>query len=67
VTFLLRGLQLTGHVFNEGNDDLGTLKQELTKQVLFLCEREQMPLNEMAATHIRNWIDAPNAPPLASE
>jgi hypothetical protein len=56
VTFLLRGMLMTGHVFGEGNDGLVTLKEQLTKQVLFLCEREQMPLNEQATAHIRGWI-----------
>lgn len=62
VTYLVRGLQLTGHVFNAQKDDLANLRQQLIKQVLFLCEREQMPLSESAAAHIRDWIDAANAP-----
>ncbi|MFZ2649552.1 MAG: NYN domain-containing protein [Burkholderiaceae bacterium] len=56
VTFLLRGMQLNGHVFGQGHDDLVTLATRLVNQVLFLCEREQMVLNETAISHIKQWI-----------
>lgn len=55
-TFLLRGMQLNGHVFGEGHDHKATLASRLVNQVLFLCQREQMVLDESAMTHIRRWI-----------
>ena len=39
VVFLLRGMQLNGHVFGRGLDDVHTLAQRLTNQMLFLCQR----------------------------
>jgi NYN domain len=56
VTFLLRGMQLNGHVFGQGHDDEPTLASRLVDQVLFLCAREQMVLDEGAVGHIRHWI-----------
>jgi NYN domain len=56
VTFLLRGMQLNGHVFGQGHDDEHTLASRLVDQVLFLCAREQMVLDEAAVGHIRHWI-----------
>jgi hypothetical protein len=56
VTFLLRGMQLNGHTFGQGDDGERTLASRLVNQVLFLCEREQMMLNEPAAAQIRSWI-----------
>ena len=56
VVFLLRGMQLNGHVFGRGQDDVRTLAQRLFNQVLFLCEREQMPLSAEDLALIRQWI-----------
>ncbi len=56
VTFLLRGMQLNGHVFGQGLDDEPTLASRLVDQILFLCAREQMVLDEAAIGHIRHWI-----------
>ena len=56
VVFILRGMQLNGHVFGRGQDDVPTLAQRLVNQVLFLCEREQMLLGEPAVALIRQWI-----------
>jgi hypothetical protein len=56
VTFLLRGMQLNGHVFGRGQDDARTLAQRLCNQVLFLCQREQMVLDDTAKGQIRQWI-----------
>jgi len=56
VVFILRGMQLNGHVFGRGQDDVRTLAQRLVNQVLFLCEREQMVLSEQAVAMIRLWI-----------
>jgi hypothetical protein len=56
VTFLVRGMQLNGHVFGQGNDDEATLASRLVNQVLFLCEREQKILDQTEIGHIKNWI-----------
>ena len=56
VVFILRGMQLNGHVFGRGQDDVRTLAQRLVNQVLFLCEREQMVLGADSVALIRHWI-----------
>ena len=56
VAFLVRGMQLNGHVFGQGSDDEPTLSSRLVQQVLFLCEREQKVLNPAEIGYIRNWI-----------
>jgi len=56
VTFLMRGMQMNGHVFGQGMDDVSTLASRLVKQVLFLCEREQKVLDQTEIGHIENWI-----------
>ena len=56
VTFLIRGMQLNGHVFGEGHDDVDTLTSRLVDQVLFLCAREQMVLEDASVAAIRRWI-----------
>ena len=56
VVFILRGMQLNGHAFGRGQDDARTLAQRLCNQVLFLCQREQMVIDEAAKAMIRQWI-----------
>lgn len=56
VAFLIKGLQLNGHVFGAGQDDVSTLGSRLVNQILFLCAREQMILDEAAVVAIRRWI-----------
>ena len=56
VVFILRGMQLNGHVFGRGQDDARTLAQRLVNQVLFLCEREQRLLDADSVALIRQWI-----------
>ena len=58
VNFLVRGMQMNGHVFGQGADDVATLTTRLFNQVLFLCEREQTVLNEPQLGRIRSWIGA---------
>lgn len=58
VTFLLRGMQMNGHIFGQGNDDGATLASRVVNQVLFLCQREQMMLDDPAIALIRQWIEA---------
>jgi hypothetical protein len=56
VVFLLRGMQLNGHVFGRGQDDARTLALRLYNQVLFLCQREQMVIDDSTRSQIRQWI-----------
>jgi hypothetical protein len=58
VNFLVRGMQLNGHVFGQGADDQATLTTRLFNQVLFLCEREQKVADQNEIGHIRAWIGA---------
>jgi len=62
VVFLLRGMQLNGHVFSRGMDDVHTLAQRLLNQVLFLCQREQLPLPPDSVALLRQWIAGDLAP-----
>ena len=61
VNFLIRGMQMNGHVFGQGADDESTLTTRLFNQILFLCEREQKVLDQTELSHIRAWIGAPAA------
>lgn len=65
VVFLLRGMQLNGHVFGRGLDDVATLTQRLFNQVQFLCQREQLPLPVDSLALLRQWLvgDLPAARP----
>ena len=56
VVFILRGMQLNGHVFGRGLDDAPTLAQRLFNQVMFLCQREQMVVDDRTKSQIRQWI-----------
>ena len=56
VNFLVRGMQMNGHVFGHGADDWATLTTRLFNQILFLCEREQMVPGPTEIGHIRTWI-----------
>jgi hypothetical protein len=56
VNFLVRGMQMNGHVFGQGADDEATLSTRLFNQVLFLCEREQKVPDQNEVCRIRTWI-----------
>jgi hypothetical protein len=56
VNFLVRGMQMNGHVFGQGVDDEATLITRLFNQILFLCEREQKVPDQIENGHIRTWI-----------
>jgi len=62
VSFLVRGMQLNGHVFGQGRDDPRTLAERLLHQMLFLCEREQKLLTDAETAQIRQWVGAADAP-----
>ena len=56
VNFLVRGMQMNGHVFGQGADDEATLTTRLFNQILFLCEREQKVPDQTDVGQIRTWI-----------
>lgn len=56
VVFLLRGMQLNGHVFSRGMDDVQTLAHRLLDQVMFLCQREQLHLPPDGLALLQQWI-----------
>ena len=56
VNFIVRGLQMNGHVFGQGGDDVRTLSTRLFDQILFLCEREQKALTPEETGQLRAWI-----------
>lgn len=56
VAFLIKGMQLNGHVFGQGQDDIVTLGSRLVDQVLFLCAREQLILDEAEVACVRLWV-----------
>ena len=56
VNFLVRGMQMNGHVFGQGADDEATLTTRLFNQILFLGEREQKVPDQTEVGHIRTWI-----------
>lgn len=58
VNFLMRGMQMNGHVFGQGADDQATLIDRLFKQIMFLCEREQKVPDQKEINQIRVWIGA---------
>jgi NYN domain len=56
VTYLVRGMQMNGHVFGQALDDENTLAKRLVNQIQFLCEREQKVLSAEELGHIRRWV-----------
>jgi len=52
----LRGLQLNGHHFGRGYDDVAQLARRYFNQVLFLCQREQMVVDLPAKQQIEEWV-----------
>ena len=56
VNFIVRGLQMNGHVFGQGDDDAHTLSTRLFDQILFLCVREQKALTPSETEKLRTWI-----------
>ena len=56
VNFLVRGMQMNGHVFGQRADDETTLASRLFNQALFLCESEQKVPDQNEVGRIRTWI-----------
>lgn len=56
VIFTLRGMQFNGHAFGRGIDDGETLAGRLCNQVLFLCQREGLVVDEGLRAQVRQWL-----------
>ena len=61
INFLVRGMQMNGHVFGQGFDDDATLTARLFNQILFLCEREQRVPDPSEVAQLRKWIGGATA------
>lgn len=57
VTFVLRGLLLRGHKFNEKNDVSKDLSRKFANHVRSLCLREQIILDAPTDAVISRWIE----------
>jgi hypothetical protein len=56
VNRVLRGLIISGHLFDEGPNDAATLAQKLGNNIRSLCLREQIVLDEQTDKAIKDWI-----------
>lgn len=63
VNFVLRGLLIAGHEFGRGEDSPAALARAHARNVLHLCEREQLGLDALARDAVARWIagSAPDA------
>lgn len=56
VNWVLRGLLLCGHEFGKGRDDVPTLSYRLVGNLLNLCRREQLMMDESAPALLQRWV-----------
>ncbi len=56
VNWVLRGLLLCGHEFGKGEDDVPTLSYRLVGNLINLCRREQMVMDEGAPAALHRWV-----------
>jgi NYN domain len=56
VNWVLRGLLLCGHEFGRGEDDVPTLSYRLVGNLINLCRREQVVMDESAPAQLQRWI-----------
>jgi NYN domain len=56
VNWVLRGLLLCGHEFGQGNDDVPTLTYRLVGNLINLCRREQVMMDEGAPGMLQRWM-----------
>jgi len=63
VNWVLRGLLLCGHEFGKGQDDLPTLSYRLVGNLINLCRREQMVMDEHTAPTLQRWISGRGVEP----
>jgi hypothetical protein len=56
VNWVLRGLLLCGHEFGQGHDDVPTLSYRLVGNLINLCRREQVVMDEGAPGALQRWM-----------
>jgi hypothetical protein len=56
VNWVLRGLLLCGHEFGQGQDDVPTLSYRLVGNLINLCRREQVVMDEGAPGALQRWM-----------
>jgi hypothetical protein len=56
VNWVLRGLLLCGHEFGQGQDDVPTLSYRLVGNLINLCRREQVMMDEGAPGVLQRWM-----------
>jgi hypothetical protein len=56
VNWVLRGVLLGGHTFGDGHDDVATLTYRLVGNVINLCRREQLPMDETVPGTLQRWM-----------
>ncbi|ACB36102.1 protein of unknown function DUF88 [Leptothrix cholodnii SP-6] len=56
VNWVLRGLLLCGHEFGQGHDDVPTLTYRLVGNLINLCRREQVMMDEGAPGMLQRWM-----------
>lgn len=56
VNWVLRGLLLCGHEFGQGSDDVPTLTYRLVGNLINLCRREQVMMDEGAPGALQRWM-----------
>ncbi|MEY4748377.1 MAG: hypothetical protein RIQ60_591 [Pseudomonadota bacterium] len=56
VNWVLRGLLLCGHEFGQGQDDVPTLSYRLVGNLINLCRREQLMMEEGAPSVLQRWM-----------
>lgn len=56
VNWVLRGLLLCGHEFGRGEDDVPTLSYRLVGNLINLCRREQLVMDDSAPAQLQRWM-----------
>lgn len=56
VNWVLRGLLLCNHEFGKGEDDVPTLSYRLVGNLINLCRREQVMMDEGAPAMLQRWV-----------
>ena len=67
VNWVLRGLLLSGHEFGQGQDDVPTLSYKLVGNLINLCRREQMVMEEGGAATLHRWVSGRGGEPAAGD
>lgn len=55
VSFVLKSILLSGHVFGEYTNDAQALSTRFVNSILDLCQTEQLALDDAQTTQLRDW------------